>query len=168
MWAFSKRDWFALVASVVTIIGLPFAIYGLWDLNDQRTLRGLQIAMYADQQLNSGSSVKVRHAIHSRRPVLDTNGGASTKEELFDYLNIFEGLGDAYDLDQIDRETIFLWHSYPIARAFENEEVKKLIAEERKGDPDLYTGFEALAKEMIADETKARPKPKRQPEIKRP
>ena len=124
--------------------------------------------MYADQQLNSGSAVKVRHAIHSRKPVLATNGGASTKEELLDYLNIFEGLSDAYDLGQIDRETIFMWHSYPIARAFENEEVKRLIADERKGDADLYAGFEALGREMLADEAKARPKPKRSQEIKRP
>ena len=58
----------------------------------------------------------------------------------------------------------------PIARAFENAEVKRLIAEERKDNPDLYTGFEGLAREMLVDEAKARPKPKPKgsQEIKRP
>ena len=42
VWLLAK-DRLAVGASLVTIVGLPIAIYQLWDLKDQRTLRGLQV-----------------------------------------------------------------------------------------------------------------------------
>src|SRR6266849_2913763 len=112
-----RRDWLTATASVVTVIFLPLVILQLWDLSEQRALRGLQVAMSIDQQLNSGSAAKIRYAIRSRKPILSDNGGPFTRDELLDYLNIFEGLSDAYEIGQIDRETLFLWHGTPIARA---------------------------------------------------
>ena len=159
-WPFTQQRLVA-GASLVTIVGLPLAVLQLCDLREQRTLRAIQVAMYADQQLNSGSSVKIRHAIEKRRPILEENGGAFTREELSDYLDIFEALSDAYDRGQISRELLYIWHSYAIARAYEKEEIKRFVAEERKEDPDFYTGFEALGKVMLAEEQAFLPKPKR-------
>jgi hypothetical protein len=121
----------------VTIFSLPFAVYQLWDLRDQRTLRSLQVLMYADQQLNTGSNVKIRHAIENGRPLLEANGGRFTPNELSDYLDVFEGISDALDRGQIDQDALYAWHSYYIARAFENAEIRQFIKEEQKLDPDF-------------------------------
>ena len=149
------------IASIVTIIGFPLAIYQLWDLVEQRSLRALQIAMHADQQLASPSQLRIKHAIQKGRPILEENGGKSTREELSDYLDTFEAIADAQERRLATRDVIYIWHGYAIARAFENSEVRKFIAEERREDPDFYTGFEALAAEMIAEEKASSSRAKR-------
>jgi hypothetical protein len=74
---------------------------------------------------------------------------------LSDCLDIFTIIGDARDRGLIDKDVIYVWHGYSIARAFDSEEIKKLIAEERKEDPEFYEGFESLAAEMIDEERKS-------------
>ncbi len=44
-WPFTTERLTA-IASVVTILGLPTALYQLWDLHDQHRLRSLQVLMY--------------------------------------------------------------------------------------------------------------------------
>ena len=142
----------AWLGAIVTIVGFPIAIYQLWDLGEQRTLRSLQVAMHVDQQLSNGVSVRIKHAIEKRRSLLKEHGGEFTREELSDYLDIFTALGDAYERKLITKDVIYVWHGYTIARAFETAEIRAFVTEERKQDPEFYEGFESLAAEVIAEE----------------
>ena len=140
LWPFTTER-LAAIASVVTILGLPAAVYQLKDLRDQGTHRSFQVLTYVDQQLNTGSNV--------------------TRDELRDYLDVFEGLADAYDRGQVDLDALYVWHSYYIIKTFRHPEVRLFIKEEQKEGPDFYTGFEDLGQRMVDEEKKSSPNLKR-------
>ncbi len=143
-WPFTP-DRLISIASVVTILGLPIAIYQIRDLREQREARTFAVMSYADQQLNSGVNVKIRHAIFNRLRLLQQNGGEFTPENLRDYLNVFDTLGEMHERGRIDFDSLYFWHGDSISRAFRNAEVQWFIKLDKMGGNfDYYVGFESI------------------------
>lgn len=155
------RVWVA-TASFVTILGLPLALLQLNDLREQRTSRGMQGLLMMDQQLNTESNRTIRHRILTGRPLLKPTGPV-TPEELGDYIDTLESLAAMRDQGQVDLDTVNDWFGDIIGRTYRNAEVLAFMRQQQDEDPDVYTGFEDLAKELPAPTPPKRPKPEIKP-----
>jgi hypothetical protein len=143
-----------VIAGLVTIIGLPFAVYQLWDLRDQRANRSMQVLMMVDQQLNSEVNVAIRHAILDHRPLLKP-GGTFTENELSDYLDTLEVLAFHFERKLVDLDSIDDWYGETIDTTYRNDEVQAYIRKQQKDGPDYWNGFMELGKRLSVPEGKA-------------
>jgi len=159
----SVRDWISLLAGLVTICGVPLIIFELLDIKQNQYDPSTQLLGIFDQQIYSGSSLRVRHAIESGGPLLEEHGGPVTDDELEDYLNIFESISDARNRYLIDEDMLYNLEGYYFEKAYLNAEVREYISEVRKEDPDFYSGFEELAKKFLKEDNIPA-----EPEIKNP
>ena len=142
------RVWI-VVASLVTILAFPVALWQLHDLRAQQTTRTLQALTMVDQQLSVEANRAIRHRILRGEPLLKPKG-PFTPEDLGDYLDALESLADWWGQKQIDMESVDIWFGDVIRRTSTHPEVRAYIRQQQGEDADFYTGFEDLAKALPA------------------
>src|SRR5262249_59512012 len=78
-------------AAMITIVMLPFAVYQLYDLKEQRERRVVNALLMINQRLDVETSRVIRHRLQSLKPqpLLDASISA---DSLGDYLDTMESL----------------------------------------------------------------------------
>ena len=92
----------------------------------------------------------VRKSVESNAPILKENGGRYTTQDIDDYIGFFELMSNLIDRNVIDYKLIDSNFGESIMSAYENKEIMNYIMHQRKdlNEPDLYSGFNDLAKEI--------------------
>jgi hypothetical protein len=142
----------AFLAGVVAIIGIPVVYFQLKDINTAKVDRSTQLLMLSEQELYTPTNSAIRQAIRRGSPILQEHGGRFTSEDIEDYLDVFEGLSDAYDRDRINFDMLYYYRSDDIKEAYQNKEVRAVIAALQKDDPEYYAGFMEIAGQLTEED----------------
>jgi len=156
----AARRWM-VGASLITIVMLPFAVYQLYDLKEQRERRVVNALLMINQRLDVETSRVIRHRLQSLnpQPLLD---GSISADSLGDYLDTMDSLASLLARHLVDLESVNEWFGDLIERTAANFEVRAYIRESQLQDLSYYTGFEKMAQEI------ARLNPTRRLELRRP
>jgi hypothetical protein len=120
------------------------------EMNRTEAARAADLLLRFDERLSKEPYAKLASAIDSHKHFLKENGGKFTDDDLEGYLNILDGMNDLYQRHLIPAELFYNGYSYQIEKASDNLEIQNYLKQIRKDDPDLYSGFDHLAKEMKA------------------
>jgi len=94
---------------------------------------------------------KVRRAIESKEPILESKGGKCSYQDVEDYIGYFESLYDLMEAKILNVKMTNGNFGYYVEEAYKNEEIKDYIAELRRklDDEELYIGIEKWAKDNL-------------------
>jgi hypothetical protein len=153
----AERDYWKHISGVLVLfqtIALLASVYFLReqarDLPDAKANRSVDLVFRFDERLSKPPFLKLRAAIESGGPILKTNRGKFTDEDLESYLGILDSLDDVYMTGLISKDIFYNAYSYDIEKAYDNAEVQTYLKEIRKDEPDSFSGFDRLANEMKA------------------
>jgi len=134
-------------ASLITIVMLPFAVYQLYDLKEQRERRVVNALLAINQRLDVESNRVIRHRLQSLKPqpLVDSS---ITSDSLGDYLDTMDSLASLLARNLVDLQSVNEWFGDLIERTAANPEVRAYIRESQLQDPSYYTGFEKMAQEI--------------------
>jgi hypothetical protein len=151
----ADRDYWKHISGVLVLfqtIALLASVYFLReqakDLPDTKASRSVDLVLKFDERLSKPPFLKLRTAVEYNKPILRANHGKFTEEDLESYLGILDSLNDVYRQGLITKDLFYSAYSYDIEKAYDNAEVQTYLKEIRKEDPDFYSGFERLAKEI--------------------
>lgn len=139
---------------VAAIVGAAvFAGYQLQMVRQQLLLQRQQssadFALRLNNEFDKPAYKNLSNALDSDpgSPILKPRG----KFSVFDldwYLGQYETLDDLYRSGLITCPMMYNEFSYNLEQAYKNKDVKVEIAEERKGDPGVWSAFLDLAKQF--------------------
>lgn len=118
------------------------------DLENSRSNRSVDLVFKFNERLRP--FLRLRTAIENDRPILKARGGKFREDDLESYLDVFDSLSDVYKLNLIDKDAFYNEFSYDLVKAYDNAEVQAYLKDIRTEDPNFYSGFENLAKQMKA------------------
>jgi len=93
---------------------------------------------------------KMRAAINKRGSLLEEEGGSFKREDIDDYLNFFEELGEHETKGDIEVEWVKENFGYYLLKAYQNLHVRKYIKRVQKEEQneEYFTGFLDLARKI--------------------
>jgi hypothetical protein len=90
----------------------------------------------------------ISKAIAARKPILQEQGGFVSRDELDNYLGYLELLYDFLRQGALEDKTVCTAFRLYAIGAWQNEEIRTLIADTRETYPDAYKDVERLANRM--------------------
>jgi|SRR5579859_1273283 len=140
-----------ILASVVTILGLPIAISQLHDILDAKLNRSIDLLNNYDLQLSLGTNPEIRYALEDGRPVLITNGGKFTEDQLGDYIDIYATmLGDTYENNLISESALCDDQCYYLESLFGNQEILTYVKKIQNAEgPSVWSNLAQEAFRII-------------------
>lgn len=141
------------VTYIVTIVGVVIAVLNFYHIKKIESAR--LIIEFDNHFINNKKNFEIMDKIDERKyPILKLNGGTILSGDLERYLGEFELMNNFYDNRLISEEMLYDSYSYYIEEAYKNKEIIDYIKQIRLAEksPDLYLGFEQLAKKFLATE----------------
>ena len=144
-----------LVQTLALIASVYLLREQIKDLENTKSNRSADLIFRFDERLDKPPYSRLRLAIESNKSILKAHGGKFSDDDLEGYLDIWDSLNDVYAKGLISKDMFYNSYSYDLEKAYDNAEVQAYLKEVRKEDPEFYSGFESLAKQMKS----ARPTP---------
>ena len=120
------------------------------EIDANRASRSADFIFRFDDGIYRSSLSQIRIAIESGKPILKEDGGKFTADDLERYLDIYETMHDVFKEGLMSENMIDSAYGHVLEKAYHNAEIQMYLAKIRKQDPDFYSGFEELAKLIIA------------------
>jgi hypothetical protein len=137
-------------------LGLVYVAY--WQVNKVREQSNADFIARLNREFfyESAMNPSIIRAIGERRPILKKNGGEFTEYDIHAYLRYFEMIERFIDCGVISLDLVDEMFGSNIARAWENDEIRKdvLQTRERRKDVRYFEHFEKLAKDILEIEKK--------------
>ena len=149
---------FAQIGLFLATVGLVYTAY--YQVNKIREQSNADFITRLNREFfyENATNRNIIKTIEEHRPVFQKNGGEFSEYDIHAYLRYFEMIerfiaGGIVSLDLVDE----MFGGY-IARAWENDEVKKYVADTRdsKKDKRYFEHFEQLAKKILQIEKQYR------------
>ena len=157
----AERDYWKHISGILVFLqtaALLASVYFLRaqakDLEHGKSNRSMDLVLRFDERFSRPPFFGLRTAIENNKPLLKAKGGRFTDDDLEAYLNIFESLDEVYEKGLIDKDSLYNDYAYYIEKAYDNAEVQAFLKGIRTEDPDFYSGFESMAKQMRAMQPK--------------
>ncbi len=129
------------------------ATFAGFQLRALRLQNSADLTLRLNQEFETGARPDILNALDSdpSTPIIKRsmkNSGAFTVAQLGDYLGQYETLDDLYRNGLITCRMLYNEFSYDLEKAYKNRDVITEVAEERKDDPSIWTGFLDLGKQF--------------------
>jgi hypothetical protein len=147
-----KLFWLNVILVTVTIVGVIIA--GLQvasqfkEWNNVQEDRKFDTLFRLENRLLDKTDQAIYTATENNTPILTSNGGKLSTDDLDQYLNDLTSVESAYDRKLIDLSSAYEWFAEHFELASQSKEINNYLIDIRKISPDYYQGFEQFCLEI--------------------
>lgn len=138
----------AIVLGILILIRVPYEIRNLQDTQNKNAF---DLMMNFDNQLNSDINLGIWRSINSESPLLKSNGGTLSDEQLNSFLNVYESIGSIFKKGLIKSDLLCDWYGDDFNTIISNKEITNYISELRKDDAQYYSNLESTENVLKKD-----------------
>lgn len=144
---------FLVLAQIISFFVGGFFIYSQWkfleiqrkDLEANISEREIGFVQDFDADLRTGTNGKIVLAILKNKPVLKSNGGNFTTDDINHYLSFFQILYSLVNRKLIGNDLTYIFFSEIITKTYNNKEIQEHLQDVRKVSLLFYRGLDVLA-----------------------
>ena len=138
-----------VIQFLVVLFGVGFTMYQVLDIKHNQLDKKYNLYTISYDRLNTGTNRAIYSAINSNSPLLATQGGKFSEEEVGDYLNELQDVYTKLDRGLIDPAMVCEGFYFTVKDTISNKYIEEFISERRIDYADSYFGVDALVEATV-------------------
>ena len=138
----------SVIQFVVIIFGVTFTVQQIEDMKNNQLSKRYDLYVSTYDRLNSGTNRQVMLAVSKNIPILKSEGGRFTEDQVDDYLGELQDVNDKMNRDLLSTDLVCQGFYYIAKDTLSNRYIQKYITENEKVYPGVYSWVDDLSEFM--------------------
>lgn len=129
---------------LILIFGIIFTVFQIQDIRNNQLNRKNDLSIQYYNELNTSMNRQIGLTIEYQKPILSSNKGKFTEDQLDDYLGVLHDIGRGLGAGLLDEDTTCSSFSDLSTHTSENKEIQEYLQKIRKNTPTYFLGVDSL------------------------